>query len=103
MEVKIYGLSYNIGNDSPLHLSFDSLDCAGRLVVESVSGQRQEYQPELMTPLSVTVPDNSELGLSEIGLRILKWTRGGKGFGSSANEVWTFAKMGIHGFKFDRD
>lgn len=100
VEVIIYGMTFHEGpNGGVLHLSFDPQNPETKLVVER-DGKRNEYAAETGINWTVAAPEGSTLERNAWGLRELVWNRNGTRRRSTANDVWSLAKLGLHGFRF---
>jgi hypothetical protein len=100
VKVTIYGMTFHEGpSGGALHLSFDPHNPNTKLVVER-EGKRNEYPAKTGIDWVVAAPEGSTLERNELGLRVLVWNRNGTRRRSTANEVWSFAKLGLHGFRF---
>jgi hypothetical protein len=99
VKVTIYGMTFREEPNAALHLSFDPHNPKTKLVVER-DGKDNEYPAKTGIDWTVAAPEGSTLEPSESGLRMLVWNRNGTRRRSTANEVWSFAKLGLHGFRF---
>jgi hypothetical protein len=100
VKITIYGMTFHERpSDGALHLSFDPQNPNTKLVVER-DGKLNEYPAKTGINWTVAAPEGSTLEPDEWGLRVLVWNRNGKRRRSTANEVWSFAKLGLHGFRF---
>jgi hypothetical protein len=99
--VTIYQLCFPGAPDVSGILSLDPLLLSGRhsVGVES-QGVRKEYQGETGIACVVAAPEGAKLERNESGQMVLCWDLHGKLTHSSANEVWSLAKFGHHGFRF---
>jgi hypothetical protein len=68
-------------------------------VTES-GGKREEYPAQSGLNWEIAAPEGSELVRTENGLLALAWNFHGKRTQSNPNEIWSFAKHGLHGFRF---
>jgi hypothetical protein len=100
--VTIYGLVFRGEPSGALHLSLQPHDQHSMMVVES-GGNRNEYPAETGIDWVVAAPEGAKLERNEIGLTDLAWDLHGKRMQSSANEIWSLAKLGLHGFRFLRE
>jgi hypothetical protein len=99
MEVTIYGMIFDGEQPGPLHLSLEPHDPTSRLTVTR-SNHRQEYPAKTGLDWVVAAPEGATLERDETGGKTLAWDFRGHREKSSANDVWTFAKLGLHGFRF---
>jgi hypothetical protein len=99
--VPIHGMVFRGEPGGALHLSFEPHDPHSTLTVESV-GERHEYPAETGIDWLVAAPEGAALERNEIGLPVLVWKPRGKRTESRANEVWSLANLGLHGFRFLR-
>jgi hypothetical protein len=51
----------------------------------------------------VAAPEEATLQRDETGIMVLAWNLHGNRIQSSANEVWSLAKLGLHGFRLVRE
>jgi hypothetical protein len=100
-EVAIYGLVYKGDPVRALHLSLEPQNPNSRLVIES-GGQRHEYPADTSMSWVVVVPEESTLERDDIGRLTLVWDLRGRRIQSDANSVLSFARHGLHGFRFVR-
>ncbi len=63
-------------------------------------GQTVEYPAQTGFDWIVAAPEGARLERDKIGRMTLVWDVNGQTKKFSANEVWTFAKLGLHGFRF---
>lgn len=99
MEVTVFGLTY--GNQPALHLSLEQQDPHSTLTI-GPPGPIIKYRADTSHSWAVAVPDGSALERNEIGLMSLAWDFRGSRVRASANEVFSFADLGLHGFRFNR-
>ncbi|MCI0459792.1 MAG: hypothetical protein L0Z62_22815 [Gemmataceae bacterium] len=101
--VTIYGLIFRGEPSGALHLSLEPHDSHSTLTVESM-GKRNVYPAETGIDWVVAAPEGAKLERDEIGRMVLAWNNlHGNRMQSSANEVWSLAKLGLHGFRFLRE
>lgn len=98
-EVTVYGLVYRGDPSKSLHLSLEPPDPNSWLEVES-EGKRREYPAQIGMDWVVAAPEGAKLEMGSNGLRVLSWNLRGKRVQSGPNEVWSLAKLGLHGFHF---
>jgi hypothetical protein len=98
-QVPIYGLFYKGEPHRALHLSLEPQNPDSRLVVENM-GQRHEYPADTSMTWVASVPEGSTLERDDIGRLTLVWDLRGRRMQSNANEVWSFARNDLHGFRF---
>lgn len=99
VEVKIYGLVYRGEPTGALHLSFEPHNRDSKLIVGH--GQnRHEYPAEVGLDWIVSAPEGATLERDEIGVKVLAWELRGNRMKSAANEIWSLANLGLHGFRF---
>jgi hypothetical protein len=98
-EVTIYGLVYRGDPLGALHLSLAPQNPNSRLVVENM-GQRDEYPADTSMKWVVAVPEESTLERDPDGRLLLAWNQRGPRVRYDANEVWSLARLGLHGFRF---
>lgn len=97
--VTIYGMIF-VGDPSRLaHLSLEPHDPTTRFIVGSGSDSR-EYPARTGVDWTVAAPEGSALERNEFGLMSLAWNFRGQRTRSLANEVWSFAKLQLNGFRF---
>ncbi len=101
VEVPVYGMTFRDAPSPALHLSLEPHNPHSKLTIES-GGQRKEYPAETGMDWMITAPEGATLERDEHGMLILAWDLHGQRMKSNANEVWTFAKLGLHGFRFLR-
>jgi hypothetical protein len=102
-EVTIYGMVFRgEPGGGALHLSFEPHDRHSKLVVDGNGGPR-EYPAETGIDWVVAAPEGAKLERSEHRPMMLVWDLHGRRMQSSANEVWSLAKLGLHGFRFLRE
>jgi hypothetical protein len=102
VEVTVYGLVYRGEPSGCLHLSLEPHDPHSTLAVESM-GNRKEYPGETGIDWLVAAPEGATLERDDIGRMVLAWNLHGNRTQSSANEVWSLAKLRLHGFRFLRE
>jgi len=99
MEVTVFGLTY--GDNLALHLSLEPHDPNSTLTV-GPPGPIVKYRADTSRSWGVAVPDGSVLERNEIGLMSLAWNFQGCRVRASANDVFSFADLGLHEFQFRR-
>jgi hypothetical protein len=99
VEVTIYGLVFLGEPSGALHLSFEKPDPQSKLTVNGVEGYK-EYPAETGIDWVVAAPEGAALERDQIGRMVLAWNLRGKRTRSDANEVWSLARLGLHGFRF---
>ena len=102
VEVTVYGMAFGGEPGRALHLSLEPQNPHSKLTVES-GGQCNEYAAETGIDWVVAAPEGATLERDEFRRRVLAWDLHGHGMRSDANEVWTFARLGMHGFRFLRE
>ncbi len=101
VEVTIYGMIFRGQPDGGLHLSFEPHNPHSWLE-EEIKGKRNVYPAEVMDWV-VAAPEGSVLERNDAGRMVLAWNLRGKRTESGPIEIWTFAKLGQHGFRFLRE
>lgn len=96
-KVAIYGMAFPGVPGGPLFLSFEPVERSSTLAID-----RTEYAAETGKVWEVETPPDSALERSEFGPTAFAWNLHGQRVQSSANEVWSLAKLGLHGFRFLR-
>ncbi|HTU91732.1 MAG TPA: hypothetical protein VMF69_16735 [Gemmataceae bacterium] len=99
VKVTIYGMTFREEPSRCLHLSFEPYTFKIALVEER-NGQRNEYPAETGIDWVVAAPEGATLERDEFGQLVLAWNRNGTRRRFRPNEVWSFAKLGLHGFRF---
>jgi hypothetical protein len=102
VEVTVYGMIFRGDPLGALHLSLEPHVPRGKLVVES-GGQCKEYLAETGRDWEVAAPEGASLERDEIGRMVLTWNLYGRRVKTTANEVWSLAKLSLHGFRFLRE
>jgi hypothetical protein len=98
--VTIYHLVFPGAPDVSGILSLDPLLLDGRFSMEVESqGERKEYQGKTGIDCVVAAPEGAKLERDESGDMVLTWDLHGNPMHSGANEVWSLAKLGLHGFR----
>jgi len=92
--VKIYRLVFSGAPGDFEHLSFEPHDPHATLTVEG-----KEYPAQTDIEWVVAAPLGATLEANEIGRKVLAWDRLGHRMKSTANQVLTFAELGLHGFR----
>ncbi|HWY87022.1 MAG TPA: hypothetical protein VNX28_09875 [Gemmataceae bacterium] len=95
VKITIYGLVFRGEPSGSLHLSFEPHNPNTRLEVEST-----EYPAEIGIDWVVDAPEGATLVRDKAGMMELAWDFRGNRTCSSANEIWTLANLGLHGFRF---
>src|SRR5712691_113614 len=105
VEVPIYHVVYlGAPPDIVGILSLDPLILDSSFSVEvGTGGQRKAYEGKTGLSCVVAAPEGAKLERDEIGQMVLSWELHGKRIQSNANEVWGFAKLGLHGFRVLRE
>jgi hypothetical protein len=101
-EVTIYGLFYRDEPTTSLHLSLTPHNPNSRLLVGR-KGEEEEYLADTSMNWVAAVPEGSTLEPDDHGRLVLAWDLDGERIQSDANEVWSFARHGWHGFHFVRE
>lgn len=102
VEVTVFGMVYKGEPDGALHLSLEPHRQPSWLEVEA-EGKRITYPAETGINWQVAAPSGATLERDEIGRLVLAWDMHGNRVRSSANEVWSLARLGLHGFRFQRE
>jgi hypothetical protein len=98
-EVTIYGLTFRGDPSGLLHLSLEPHNPHSKFITEGM-GQINEYPAETGIDWVVAIPEGATLSRSNnIGLPEVVWNFRGNPMHSSANEVLSLAKLGLHGFR----
>jgi hypothetical protein len=101
--VTVYGLVFRGDPTGALHLSLEPHNPHSKLTVGH-GEERKEYPAETGIDWVVASPEGATVKRNGIGLMALAWEDlHGNRMLSSANEVWWFAKLGLHGFRFLRE
>jgi hypothetical protein len=102
-EIPIYGLIFRGEPSGLLYLSFEPHSPNSRFVTENM-GQRNEYFAEVGIDWVVAVPEGATLARKNNTSPLqLVWNFRGNRKYSSANEVLSLAKFGLHGFRLMRE
>lgn len=102
VNVTIYGLVFRGEPSGALHLSLEPHNPHSSLEVGR-GEKRNKYLAETGIDWVVAAPEGAKLERNEIGLMELAWDLRGNRVRSSANEIWSLAKLGLHGFRFLRE
>ena len=102
VEIPVYGMVFRGSPLGALHLSFTPFSPDARMIVGR-EDQAVEYPAETGIDWVVSAPEGTTLERDEIGRPALAWDLHGRRERSTANEVWSFAKLGLHGFRFLRE
>jgi hypothetical protein len=102
VEVTIYGLIFHGDPSGGLHLSLEP-HVAQSMIVTERGGERNEYPAETGIDWVVAAPEEAALERNKNGQMELDWNLRGNRIRSSANEVWSLAKLRLHGFRFLRE
>lgn len=100
VKVTVYGMVFR-GSGGALHLSLEPHNAHSKMIVE-IEGKPYEYPAETGIDWVVAAPEGATLERDEIGRMVLVWDLHGRRMKSSANEVSSLAKLGLHGFRFLR-
>jgi hypothetical protein len=101
VDVPIYGLVFRGEPSGLVYLSFEPHSPLIRFIVEDKGG-RAVYHAQTGIDWVVAAPEGAELKRGETGLA-LDWNLHGKRKQSSAYEVMSLAKLGLHGFRVLRE
>ncbi|HEV3383707.1 MAG TPA: hypothetical protein VG097_02765 [Gemmata sp.] len=102
-KITIYGLTFLGDPSGLLHLSFEEQSPYGSFIVEE-NGTRKEYPAQVGLNWVVAIPEGAKLARKDaVGPLGLVWNFGRNSKESSANEVLSLAKLGLHGFRILRD
>ena len=102
LELPIYGLLFRGEPSASLHLSLEPHNPQSTLSIESV-GHRNIYPAETGIDWVVATPGGAMLERNGNGQKLLTWNLHGNPIQSTANEVWSLAKLRLHGFHFLRE
>ncbi len=97
-QVPIYQLWFPGAPDEIGSLSLDLHLLEGRFSVRNENGK--EYKSQTGIACVVLAPEGAKLERDASGEMILSWDLHGTRTESSADEVWSLAKLGLHGFRF---
>jgi hypothetical protein len=92
-EVTIYGLIFRGDPSGSLHLSLEPHNPHSTLTIEN-----NVYPAETGIDWVVAAPKGATLERNDVRQIVLVWELRGNRMRSSANEVWSLAKLGLHGF-----
>jgi hypothetical protein len=93
-KVTIYGLVFPGAPGDFGHLSLEPQDPHATLKVEDT-----EFRAETGRDWVIAAPEGATLEEDEIGRKVLAWDRHGRRVHSTANHVFAFADLGLHGFR----
>ena len=96
VNVKIYGMWFQGNPEGGLQFSFEPLKAGVRLTIED----RLEFVSETGLLSTVAAPEGSALERDASGRLQLAWDFHGVRTKSDAQDVWSFAKLGLQGFRF---
>jgi hypothetical protein len=99
IDITVYGLIYRGDPSRALHLSLEPHNPNSKMEEER-DGKWQTYPAEVGHDWLVAAPEGSTQERDDLGLMVLSWNLRGRRIQSGANEVWSFAKLGMHGFRF---
>jgi hypothetical protein len=99
VEVWVYGMVFDGAPTRALHLALEPHNPNSSLIIGS-GPQQTVYHAKTGTDWLVAAPMGATLEQDEIGRLVLAWDLHGHRLKSTANEVWSFAKLGMHGFRF---
>lgn len=102
VEIPLYGMVFRGSPLEALHLSFMPFSPDATMIVGR-GDQAIEYPAETGIDWVVAAPEGATLEREETGRTVLGWDLHGRRRHSTANEVWSFAKLGINGFRFLRE
>lgn len=102
MEIPLYGMVFRGSPGEPLNLSFTPFSPDAKMIIGR-GDQAIEYPAETGIDWLVAAPEGATLQRDETGRSALAWDLHGRRRRSTANEVWSFAKLGINGFRFLRE
>ena len=97
-EVTIHGMVFRGEPNGVVHLSFERHNPQSWLTIDGT-----QYFAETGIDWVVAAPDRVTLEPNESGPKVLAWDFHGNRIRSNANEIWTLAKLGLHGFRFLRE
>ncbi len=101
--VTVYGLVFRGDPTGALHLSLELHNPHSKLTVGR-GEERKDSPAKTGIDWVVAAPEGATLKRNGIGLMALAWEDlHGNRMLSSADEVWWFAKLGLHGFRFRRE
>lgn len=101
--VTIYQLVFPGVPEATGILSLDPLLLNGHFSMEiETQGEHHVHQGKTGKACVVAAPEGAKLERDESGQMVLAWDLHGKRMRSSANEVWSLANLGLHGFRFLR-
>ena len=98
--VPVYGLIFRGEPGGALHLSLEPHNPNSILTINDNMGQIQKYPADTSLSWIVAAPKSASQERDEIGRLVLAWDCRGNRVLSSANEVWSLAKLELHGFRF---
>jgi hypothetical protein len=99
--VTIYGLVFPGEPTGASHLSLEPYPDSARFSIEvENNGTRQVYPAKTGIDWVVAAPEGARLERNADGQMVLVWELHGNKMESRANEVWSLAKLGLHGFRF---
>lgn len=85
-----------------LTFSFKPFPIGGHLEVGQ-GDQIQRYPADTSLSWDIAAPKGSVLVHGDQGLPVLEWNLYGRSIRSSAQEIWSLAKLRLHGFRFLRE
>lgn len=101
-ELTLYGLVFSGDSSGALHLSFEPHGPHCVMTVGEGEG-RVEYPGQTGIDRVVAVPDDARVEKDKRGVTVLAWSHRGRRQESTANEVFSLAELGLHGFRVVRE
>ena len=98
VEITLYGLIFEGDPTGALHLSLEPHNPHGALVIGR-GAQEVEYPAKVGIDWTIAVPANAKTERDGISRTVLAWDFHGKRTQSDANEVFSLANLGLHGFR----
>lgn len=98
MEITVYVRTYKDEPSGELHLSLEPHKPKSELTVDTLEAD-MPYLADDSLSWGVEVPDGSALERDSIGRMALAHDHQDHRIHSTANEVWSFAKLNLHGFR----
>jgi hypothetical protein len=102
VEVTIHGLTFRGDPSGVLHLSFEPPSPHSTFTIEGKDG-RHEYPAEIGLDWVIAAPEGAVVERDERGPAVLAWDLHGRRMRSTANEVFSLAKLRLHGFRIVRE
>jgi len=94
VKITVYELTYRGDPMGTVHFALEPHNPNCSMIVDQT-----EYPAQVGLDCTIAAPVGAKIERDKLGRKILEWDFHGKRTQSDANEVWSLANLGLHGFR----